>query len=636
MKIKSYQLFTIGFTALALQCSTGCKREFLKPDPLSIYEPTITFTSKAGLQAAITACDRNLSHLWAGENSPLLTDMLFSEEAVCGVTDKSGPAQDLNASITPTSQLDDINYNHIGWFFHEGYKGIGYANTVISNIDNVTGLDAATHDQMLGRAYFHRAFRYLWLVFDFGDVPLLTKAVSSDKVNYKSTKATVILDKITSDMEFAVAHVPAGGDFGLVNKGACQQLLIKCYLATGQFDKAIATANDLINSSGYSLMTNTFGTFINPMPNVHNITRNVIWDLHRWQNKSIGANKETIYDFVNREEQGDSRQDMFTMRNAVPYYGANGLQLIVTPNGNAGMSTSASLTAGKIDLRKTYGRGIAFIRGTWYSNKAIWDDPADLRHSVASGNWMRTEDLVYNNPTLQTIKPTADPYYGQNLQLYNSAGKILVTDTIRTWFDWPHYKLYIESPRSETVDNYNGGAGDWYIYRLAETYLLRAEAYYWKGDLASAAADVNTIRKRAQCTKMYNAAEMTMGKIMDERCRELYYEELRHMELSRVSYIFALTHKADEFGKTYTVANLSKDSYWYNRVITYNDFYRKKVTTTYGTTFSISPYHLLWPVPQSDIDANGGGRINQNFGYSGYEKNEAPYSTLADALAGEN
>jgi Trk-type K+ transport system membrane component len=57
-----------------------------------------------------------------------------------------------------------------------------------------------------------------------------------------------------------------GGDFGTVNKGACQQLLIKCYLATGQFDKAIATANDLINSSGYSLMTNSFGTFVNPMP----------------------------------------------------------------------------------------------------------------------------------------------------------------------------------------------------------------------------------------------------------------------------------------------------------------------------------------------------------------------------------
>jgi hypothetical protein len=131
---------------------------------------------------------------------------------------------------------------------------------------------------------------------------------------------------------------------------------------------------------------------------------------------------------------------------------------------------------------------------------------------------------------------------------------------------------------------------------------------FGKAILALAAADVNTIRSRAKCTKLYNPGEMTMGKIMDERCRELYYEELRHMELSRVSYIFATTHKSDEFGKAYTVENLSKDSYWYNRVITYNDFYRKKVTTTYGTVHSqlvlITYFGLCH---KGDIDANSAG-----------------------------
>ena len=29
-----------------------------------------------------------------------------------------------------------------------------------------------------------------------------------------------------------------------------------------------------------------------------------------------------------------------------------------------------------------------------------------------------------------------------------------------------------------------GGHTDWYIFRIAETYLLSAEAYFWKGDLA--------------------------------------------------------------------------------------------------------------------------------------------------------
>jgi hypothetical protein len=246
---------------------------------------------------------------------------------------------------------------------------------------------------------------------------------------------------------------------------------------------------------------------------------------------------------------------------------------------------------------------------------------------------MRMEDMVYNHPNLLT---TGDPWYNKPLQLYNSSGKRLVTDTIRTWFAWPHYKLWIETPKAETIDNYDGGAADWYIYRLAETYLLRAEAYFWKGNLAAAATDVNTIRQRAKCTKLYAAAEMNIGVILDERARELYYEELRHVELSRISHIFAITGKTDEFGKTYTPDNLSKSSYWFERISKYNNYYNKGVATVYGAVYTASPYHLFWPVPQGDIDANREGRINQNFGYSGFELNVAPFDNLQDALDAEN
>ncbi|WP_255376674.1 RagB/SusD family nutrient uptake outer membrane protein [Bacteroides sp. An322] len=80
---------------------------------------------------------------------------------------------------------------------------------------------------------------------------------------------------------------------------------------------------------------------------------------------------------------------------------------------------------------------------------------------------------------------------------------------------------------------------------------------------------------------------------MDERARELTYEELRHVELVRISYIFAETGQADEFGKTYTHNRLSQDSYWYERVNRYNNFYNKGVVTNYGNEFKISPYHIF-------------------------------------------
>ena len=139
----------------------------------------------------------------------------------------------------------------------------------------------------MGRAYFHRAYRYLNLCFEFGNVPLVTKVLESPKLNYKSTKKEAIIKMITKDMEFAVQHVPEQSQMtylGMINKGACRQLLIKCYLANGDFEKAKLQADTLINYSGYQLMTDNFGTFVNPNPKTWNITENVIWDLHLQEN----------------------------------------------------------------------------------------------------------------------------------------------------------------------------------------------------------------------------------------------------------------------------------------------------------------------------------------------------------------
>src|SRR5699024_1689894 len=151
-------------------------------------------------------------------------------------------------------------------------------------------------------------------------------------------------------------------------------------------------------------------------------------------------------------------------------------------------------------------------------------------------------DLVYNNPALKG----KDPYYGEHLRLYDDQGNILCSDTIRDWFDWPHYKLYVMPDL-----NYNpprGGNGDWYVFRLAETYLLSAEAYCWQGDITNAAKDINSVRERAH-SKPIDPSEVNIGTILDERARELFYEELRKVVLTRIAYDFALTGKTAYNGK---------------------------------------------------------------------------------------
>jgi hypothetical protein len=261
-----------------------------------------------------------------------------------------------------------------------------------------------------------------------------------------------------------------------------------------------------------------------------------------------------------------------------------------------------------------FGRGIGRLRPSpWYQHD-LWDDPNDMRHKYP--NWMRMEDLVYNVPGL---KANNDPYYNQKLQLRDAGGGILCTDTIRSWFDWPHYKLFVIDPTDNTPD---GGFGDWYEFRLAETYLLRAEAYFWNDNPDLAAADLNAVRTRAGCAP-YAAAQVNIGTILDERARELYYEEPRKTELTRIAYMYAKSGKPCYNGKTYSMNTFGTDNFWYDRVIEKNVFYRNQVKAPFYN-YRIAPYIVLWPVLSSAINANSLGHINQNYGYPGFESNITP------------
>ena len=600
-----YSLFISMIASGVLLVS--CNENWLAPEPLSFYDPDNTFNDVGGLRSAIVACERNMRLEWYGDAPPMVTESIFSDIAVEGTTDKSGPAQDLNLLITPDAQLNHTDYNKIGWYWLEGFKGIKYANVVISRINQPTNYkDEAEKNAILGAAYFHRAARYYRLTQQFGDVPLILEEIIGPRLDFKSTKREVILTKMKADLEFAEQWVPAVTDRGTVNKGSVSHLLTKVNLALGLFDDAIKSATNVIGGGTHKLMTTRFGVDAN------NASRNIVWDLHRPANKALTANTEGLLLVIDRlNVEGNVDGGIQVMRNTVPLWHNN----INTPAGNRGTIDTYNI---EIDQVSKIGRGIGRIRPTYYSQDGVWDDPKDLRH--IPGNWIKMEDLVYNNPS---IKAT-DPYYGKNLEMRTSTGALLTIDTIRCWFDWPAYKLFVEDPQRVQPA---GGNTDWYVFRLAETYLLRAEAYVWKGELANAAADINAVRTRANCTPI-TAERVNIETVLDERARELYYEEPRKTELTRIAYIFAKTGKAAPNGKTYTMDRFSEENYFFDRVMAKSDFYNKGVKTRHADEYTMSPYHVLWPVPQSAIDGNVQGVINQNKGYSGYERNVAPLTEI--------
>lgn len=612
------KLILLLFASLILG-TTGCDDEWLEPKPLSFFAPENALVDAKGMYAALTACERNMRYEWYGDGSPIITELVFSDVCVEGTTDKPGPAQNLNIQITPTSQLNHTDYNRIGWYWYEGYKGIKYANVVIDRIDDATYKDEAERNAVLGSAYFHRAFRYYRLTQQFGDVPFIGREITAPKLDFYSTDREVILKKIQKDMEFAVQWCTDNADRGRVTKGAAAHLLTKINLALGEFDKAIATASSVIDGGVYSLMRSPFGQV--PKEEGDYLTKlgivrdDVVARLHWWQNKAIAANKEVLFMVLSREDLVDSRLDLQIMRQAVPFWGVSNSNMLYTPDG-FGPGTS-DLAAQEIKLVETFGRGIGRARGTSYHTKKIWDDPNDLRHK--KGNWMNMEDLVYNNANAKKGK-----YYNKPLQLYRENGQIATTDTIRNWFSWPHYKLYVPDPRRTQPQ---GGSYDWYVFRLAETYLLRAEAYWWNNEPAKAMADVNEVRTRAGAAPYTDLSKFDIGTILDERARELFWEEPRKTELARIAFLFAKTGKAYR-GKSYSKANFGTSNFYFDKIMETTDFYNKGVKANNGQEYTMSPYHVLWPVPQAAISSNSQGQLNQNYGYDGYGNNVPPLTTI--------
>ena len=174
--------------------------------------------SADGMRALLSQAMTNLRSEWYGDGAPIITENIFSEVAVEGTTDKSGPAQDLNLLILPDANLNSADRNRIGWYWDQWYVGIKFANTVISRIDDATYESDAERNEILGAAYFHRAYRYYRLTQQFGDVPALVEEISSPKLDFASTTRMAILEKIKSDLEQASGWLPQ-----VVDKGRSQQ-----------------------------------------------------------------------------------------------------------------------------------------------------------------------------------------------------------------------------------------------------------------------------------------------------------------------------------------------------------------------------------------------------------------------------
>jgi hypothetical protein len=99
------------------------------------------------------------------------------------------------------------------------------------------------------------------------------------------------------------------------------------------------------------------------------------------------------------------------------------------------------------------------------------------------------------------------------------------------------YKFTAKNADGSKAVNYNTAyaSTDFPIFRLADAYMMRAEAKFRKNDKAGAVADINVVRQRAYGNTNGNITEgeLTADFILAERGREFYYEAQRRTDLVR-------------------------------------------------------------------------------------------------------
>jgi hypothetical protein len=550
----------------------SCKKSFLDEVPLSIYTPDNSLQTASQFQLATNNVYNGIRNIYLGNiNLDTYFGLYYATDFAFNATDYDPAAKlnDYKATMVPTYFIPQNIWTAF-------YKIITNANLIINRVPKSSQLTDADKKSFLGQALFFRAYSYNMLAKLYGGVPIELNELSEPRYDYVRASRDSVYKQCKTDLQQAIgllSNINNVND-GVVNKQIAQHVLAEVLISLKDYDGAIAAASDVINFSGVSLMRNRFGRR-STLPG----------DVYR-----------DLFEYNNQNYSTGNHEGLLVIQTALNNSAAVGDQTawaIVPSLGSIRITETATKTKMNVLFNGRFvdsisSNGVGWIRPTSHFLYEIWT-PGDIRNS--SYNIVR--DIRISGV------PSTSPDYGKWYVKDGYKDKVQPADfrdTIRNFYPvirktspsagdfvavaGPSVLTTTSNPFGGTLLN---GASrlflQKYMARLAETFLLRAEAYLGKGDAQKAADDVNVLRSRAQAT-LATAAEMNIDYILDERLRELYLEEFRTATLTRLGKL-------------------------YDRDKRYNP----------KSGLSIEQYHNLWPIPATEITQNTGAELTQNPGY---------------------
>jgi len=558
---KSFIKYVLVWSFLfgALNIFTSCKK-FLTEKQVSNLTQDY-YNNPAGLESLINGLYviARVKHEWEQNGARLIEPETDAYMTVGGASDgqTAYPREQASAVGTDVSLIAAANVNNFLGSANSNYAPMGNyphinnCNIALDIIDNVKpgrfGTDETFRKQRRAEILFLRSWAYYLISNQLGDVPLLLTPKREDNSIYFYPKAKLedIYKQIIGDVRYAYDNLPLTGDRGRLTKWAAGHFLAKLYLNRAQaagfqnsseqhlkmlykgnvatdLDSVITLSTEVINGKGGAgALAPDYWTLFNPAVSETGAQHSeIIWaaqfDINITLDGRFGGNRSCNYHIgdytassgVTRAmaygrpfatfKPTDWAYDNFRDKvNDSRYYKT--FQYEYISNMPASTSTSYAWTVPTANW--------------WNANKPA-SEPTVTSGSKRILNGARAIIYLENqkNEAVDSLKAMSQPYqffvrwlisettgkYYYRLNPVNGASIGLSTGTRGLYLS---SKKLVDPLRGGSADeaNFNSenGTRDAILMRLAETYLIRAEAYGRKGMYAQAVADINVVRQRA-------------------------------------------------------------------------------------------------------------------------------------------
>ncbi|WP_420399225.1 RagB/SusD family nutrient uptake outer membrane protein [Flagellimonas sp.] len=406
-------------------------------------------------------------------------------------------------------------------YWRVNYNLIADANIAINRFQN----DIAWSDSNLGardygiaQAQALRALAFYNLVQHYGGLVLELEETTSIRSDYSRSSEEQTFDQIISDLEAAIPNLLDAPETGRFSRRAAQHLLADVYLTRGY--KSFGDTSDF--STAASLAEQAIGTY--------DLRSQSYAELFDYDNQ---VNDEILFAVQfgsggNDNDRSNSKHGL--LMNAIENYAGIGRNSVYGARSTSLMPTpyfyglfAANDTRDDVTLHRVL---FAAEEVTFSSGEGQPEDP------IAVG-----DTVIYYPKTALDATELADKLnrywvYQPDQYLFgvpdNIPGAVYQYSANINRINFPIFKKFDDVG----IDGAGNGSRDTYVFRIAETHLIAAEAHLAAGNSSGGLQHLNVVRERATGETTFYT-DLTLDNILDERALELSGEENRWAVLKR-------------------------------------------------------------------------------------------------------